>query len=142
MTAWVSIYTYTIHTQGNAFLQRHQPWQLIKQPAEEQRWLDTVLHTGLECLRLCCTLLYPVIPHSMIEARQRMGLSTNITVDDLQCRLSQEHVTSGSNYISGASHKLNSSNKPLFLKIWYIFYSKHIIVHKSFFIQVYTIFGL
>lgn len=101
---------------GNAFLQRHQPWQLIKQP-EGQRWLDTVLHTALECVRLCCTLLHPVIPHSMMDARQRLGLNTSITLEDLQCRLSQDNIIPKGNYIKGASCKLNPSSKPLFLKI-------------------------
>lgn len=100
---------------GNAFLQRHQPWQLIKQP-EEQRWLDTVLHTGLECLRLTCALLYPVMPHAMMEVRQRMGLNSNITPSDIQCRLSEQHIAPG-NIINGPSDKLNSYSKPLFPKI-------------------------
>ena len=46
-----------------------------------------------------------------------MGLNTNITLDDLQCRLSQDNVAPGNNYISGASCKLNSSSKPLFVKL-------------------------
>ena len=106
----------TRHLQGNAFLQRHQPWLLIKHP-EEQQWLDTVLHTGLECVRLCCTLLYPVLPHSMMDARQRMGLDASITLKDLRCRLRQDNIVPGGDHIGGASCKLSSSSKPLFLKI-------------------------
>ncbi|XP_065898244.1 methionine--tRNA ligase, mitochondrial-like isoform X2 [Dysidea avara] len=101
--------------QGNAFLQRHQPWVLIKQP-EEQPWLDTVLHTALECVRLCCVLLYPIVPQSMTEVRHRLGLLTDITTQDLQCRLNRTFINPGSEHIPGASTKLNSCSKLLFKK--------------------------
>jgi len=106
--------------QGNAFLQRHQPWVLIKHP-EEQPWLDTVLHMALECVRLCCVLLYPIVPQSMTEVRHRLGLPAGITTQDLQCRLNRKFITR-SDYIPGASTKLNSSSTPLFKKLWDIKY--------------------
>lgn len=131
---WWKIITFL---QGNAFLQRHQPWMLIKHP-EEQCWLDTVLHMALECVRLCCVLLYPIVPQSMTELRHRLGLSTDITTQDLQCRLSRTFIKPGSDLIPGASTKLNSCSKPLFKKfdIWFLYCMIMLL-----FIQVNTIFG-
>ncbi|XP_033875998.2 methionine--tRNA ligase, mitochondrial isoform X1 [Acipenser ruthenus] len=48
--------------QTNGFFQRHAPWKLDRNNPQDRRWLDTVLHVALECLRVYGTLLQPVVP--------------------------------------------------------------------------------
>ncbi|NXI34655.1 SYMM protein, partial [Galbula dea] len=48
--------------QTNGFFQRHKPWKLNREDPAEQLWLDTIIHVTLECLRICGTLLQPVVP--------------------------------------------------------------------------------
>ncbi|XP_058857126.1 methionine--tRNA ligase, mitochondrial-like isoform X2 [Acipenser ruthenus] len=48
--------------QTNVFFQRHAPWKLDRNNPQDRRWLDTVLHVALECLRVYGTLLQPVVP--------------------------------------------------------------------------------
>ncbi|XP_066571089.1 methionine--tRNA ligase, mitochondrial [Amia ocellicauda] len=48
--------------QTNGFIQRHKPWKLDRSQPQQQRWLDTILHVSLECLRLYGALLQPVVP--------------------------------------------------------------------------------
>ncbi|NXN31337.1 SYMM protein, partial [Nycticryphes semicollaris] len=60
--------------QSNAFFQRHQPWKLDRQDPAEQRWLDTVLHVTLECLRVYGTLLQPVTPQVAHRLLSRLAV--------------------------------------------------------------------
>ncbi|MGH0171970.1 UNVERIFIED_CONTAM: hypothetical protein FKN15_001484 [Acipenser sinensis] len=48
--------------QTNGFFQRHAPWKLDRNNPQDRRWLDTILHVALECLRVYGTLLQPVVP--------------------------------------------------------------------------------
>ncbi|KAL4631570.1 methionine-tRNA ligase, mitochondrial [Arapaima gigas] len=60
--------------QTNGFLQRHAPWKLDRRDPEQQRWLDTVLHVSLECLRVYGTLLQPVVPQLADKLLSRLGV--------------------------------------------------------------------
>ncbi|NWX36456.1 SYMM protein, partial [Notiomystis cincta] len=60
--------------QTNGFFQRHRPWQLDRRDAGEQRWLDTVLHVTLECLRVYGTLLQPVVPQAAGRLLARLAV--------------------------------------------------------------------
>ncbi|XP_074004201.1 methionine--tRNA ligase, mitochondrial [Numenius arquata] len=60
--------------QSNGFFQRHKPWKLDRTDPGEQRWLDTVLHVTLECLRVYGTLLQPVTPHAAHRLLSRLAV--------------------------------------------------------------------
>ncbi|KAJ8385737.1 hypothetical protein AAFF_G00183370 [Aldrovandia affinis] len=54
--------------QTNGFIQRHAPWKLDRTDPRDQRWLETILHVSLECLRIYGVLLQPVVPTNRREA--------------------------------------------------------------------------
>ncbi|XP_010001772.1 PREDICTED: methionine--tRNA ligase, mitochondrial [Chaetura pelagica] len=60
--------------QTNSFFQRHRPWKLDRQDPMEQLWLDTIIHVTLESLRVCGTLLQPVIPHTAHRLLSRLAV--------------------------------------------------------------------
>ncbi|XP_041652877.1 methionine--tRNA ligase, mitochondrial [Cheilinus undulatus] len=60
--------------QTNGFVQRHKPWKLDRRDSEDQRWLDTVIHVTLECLRIYGTLLQPVVPEISNKLLSRLGV--------------------------------------------------------------------
>ncbi|GLD70413.1 methionine--tRNA ligase, mitochondrial isoform X1 [Lates japonicus] len=62
--------------QTNAFVQRHTPWKLDKSNSEEQRWLDTIIHVSLECLRIYGTLLQPIVPEISDKLLSRLGVQS------------------------------------------------------------------
>lgn len=60
--------------QTNGFVQRHTPWKLDRRDDEDQRWLDTIIHISLECLRIYGTLLQPVVPEISNKLLTRLGV--------------------------------------------------------------------
>ncbi|XP_028314554.1 methionine--tRNA ligase, mitochondrial [Gouania willdenowi] len=59
----------------NGFLQRHTPWKLDTRDQGDQRWLDTIIHVSLECLRVYGLLLQPVVPAISDKLLGRLGVS-------------------------------------------------------------------
>lgn len=60
--------------QTNGFVQRHAPWKLDRRDGADQRWLDTIIHVSLECLRIYGTLLQPVVPEISNKLLSRLGV--------------------------------------------------------------------
>ncbi|XP_019725462.1 methionine--tRNA ligase, mitochondrial [Hippocampus comes] len=60
--------------QTNGFVQRHTPWKLNRMDSGDQRWLDTIIHVTLECLRIYGTLLQPVVPRVADKLLSRLGV--------------------------------------------------------------------
>lgn len=60
--------------QTNGFIQRHAPWKLDRLDSGDQRWLDTILHVSLECLRVYGILLQPVVPQTADRLLSRLGV--------------------------------------------------------------------
>lgn len=60
--------------QTNGFVQRHAPWKLDRRDGKDQRWLDTIIHVSLECLRIYGTLLQPVVPDISNKLLSRLGV--------------------------------------------------------------------
>ncbi|KAI1903066.1 hypothetical protein AGOR_G00023380 [Albula goreensis] len=60
--------------QTNQFIQKHTPWKLDRTDPQDQRWLDTILHISLECLRIYGTLLQPVVPETAEKLLARLGV--------------------------------------------------------------------
>ncbi|XP_067375304.1 methionine--tRNA ligase, mitochondrial isoform X1 [Channa argus] len=60
--------------QTNGFVQRHTPWKLDRRDSKDQRWLDTIIHVSLECLRIYGTLLQPVVPEISSKLLSRLGV--------------------------------------------------------------------
>lgn len=60
--------------QTNGFVQRHTPWKLDRKNNKDQRWLDTILHVSLECLRIYGTLLQPIVPNMSNKLLSRLGV--------------------------------------------------------------------
>ncbi|XP_056267105.1 methionine--tRNA ligase, mitochondrial-like [Pseudoliparis swirei] len=58
----------------NGFVQRHAPWKLDRRDSEDQRWLDTIIHVSLECLRTYGTLLQPIVPGISNKLLSRLGV--------------------------------------------------------------------
>lgn len=67
-----AIATCVRHTNG--FVQRHAPWKLDRRDDGDRRWLDTVIHVSLECLRIYGTLLQPVVPDISDKLLSRLGV--------------------------------------------------------------------
>lgn len=61
--------------QTNGFVQRHTPWKLDRTDVKEQRWLDTVIHVSLECLRVYGTLLQPVVPEISDKLLRKLSVA-------------------------------------------------------------------
>jgi methionyl-tRNA synthetase len=63
----------TMATVGeiNRYLEDSAPWHQAKAGAAER--VNTILYTGLEALRLCSLLLWPVLPERMATTWQRLG---------------------------------------------------------------------
>ena len=69
--------------QANAFIQRHEPWYLIKDKDQEP-WLETVLYVAMETLRICGILMQPVIPEMAKRLLCRLGVEeSDRTLKDL-----------------------------------------------------------
>ncbi|XP_051274911.1 methionine--tRNA ligase, mitochondrial [Dicentrarchus labrax] len=60
--------------QTNGFVHRHAPWKLDNRDSEDQRWLNTIIHVSLECLRIYGTLLQPVVPEISNKLLSRLGV--------------------------------------------------------------------
>ncbi|CAN9515182.1 unnamed protein product [Ophioblennius macclurei] len=60
--------------QTNGFVQRHAPWKLDRGDSQDGRWLDTIIHVSLECLRVYGTLLQPVVPEISDKLLSRLGV--------------------------------------------------------------------
>ncbi|TMS17157.1 Methionine--tRNA ligase, mitochondrial [Larimichthys crocea] len=60
--------------QTNGFVHRHAPWKLDRRDSKDQRWLDTIIHISLECLRIYGTLLQPVVPEISNKLLSRLGV--------------------------------------------------------------------
>jgi len=56
---------------GNAYLQKQEPWVLIK--ADKTR-CDTVIYVGLNLVKLLTILLEPFIPHFTEKVLRQLGL--------------------------------------------------------------------
>ncbi|XP_053735052.1 methionine--tRNA ligase, mitochondrial isoform X1 [Synchiropus splendidus] len=61
----------------NGFVQRHTPWKLDKTESEDARWLDTIVHVSLECLRVYGTLLQPIVPEISDKLLSRLGVKAD-----------------------------------------------------------------
>ncbi|XP_035525024.1 methionine--tRNA ligase, mitochondrial [Morone saxatilis] len=60
--------------QTNGFVHRHAPWKLDNRDSEAQRWLNTIIHVSLECLRIYGTLLQPIVPEISNKLLSRLGV--------------------------------------------------------------------
>ncbi|KAJ8014595.1 hypothetical protein DPEC_G00017270 [Dallia pectoralis] len=60
--------------QTNGFVQRHAPWKLDRANSRDQKWLNTILHVSLECLRIYGTLLQPIVPEISGKLLSRLGV--------------------------------------------------------------------
>ncbi|XP_054647463.1 methionine--tRNA ligase, mitochondrial [Dunckerocampus dactyliophorus] len=60
--------------QTNGFVHRHAPWKLNRMDAGERRWLDTIMHISLECLRMYGILLQPAVPLLADKLLSRLGV--------------------------------------------------------------------
>ncbi|XP_030223740.1 methionine--tRNA ligase, mitochondrial [Gadus morhua] len=58
----------------NGFVQRHAPWKLDRGDEGDRRWLDTLLHVALECLRTYGLLLQPAVPETAHRLLCRLGV--------------------------------------------------------------------
>ncbi|KAG7279328.1 hypothetical protein CRUP_019024 [Coryphaenoides rupestris] len=58
----------------NGFVQRHALWKLDRDDEGDSRWLDTLLHVALECLRTYGILLQPVVPEASEKLLCRLGV--------------------------------------------------------------------
>ena len=78
--------------QANAFIQRHEPWYLIKDKDQEP-WLETVLYVAMETLRICGILMQPVIPEMAKRLLCRLGVEeSDRTLKDLECFQGMQRV--------------------------------------------------
>ena len=55
--------------EANKYLSDQAPWKLKEDPARR----DTVLHTALQAIKDCNTLLTPFLPHSAQQVHELLG---------------------------------------------------------------------
>jgi methionyl-tRNA synthetase len=55
--------------EANKYLSDQAPWKLKEDPARR----DTVLHTALQAIKDCNTLLTPFLPHSSQKVHELLG---------------------------------------------------------------------
>jgi len=55
--------------EANKYLSDQAPWKLKEDPARR----DTVLHTALQAIKDCNTLLTPFLPHSSQQVHELLG---------------------------------------------------------------------
>lgn len=90
--------------KANTFVQRHEPWKLVKDE-QESKYLETVLHITMEALRLSGILLQPVTPSLADRLLQRLGIP-----------LSQRNFNDLKPF-SWQGGPLGAKERPLFLKV-------------------------
>jgi methionyl-tRNA synthetase len=59
----------------NQYIERSEPWQLARQPEQQDR-LDTVLYTAAEATRLLAIFLAPYIPSASNNILSQLGLES------------------------------------------------------------------
>ncbi|MCX7542222.1 methionine--tRNA ligase [Corynebacterium sp. P5848] len=66
--------THAMHVVGeaNAYIAEQEPWKLAKDESQRER-LATVLHTALQVLSDCNTLLTPYLPHTAQKVHETLG---------------------------------------------------------------------
>ncbi len=67
---------FTVVRAVNKFLETHAPWKLDKQAPDYPEILNAILFPAAEALRLCFTLLSPVMPAKMAEALGALGIAS------------------------------------------------------------------
>ncbi|KAM7389181.1 hypothetical protein PAMP_023174 [Pampus punctatissimus] len=60
--------------QTNKFVHRHAPWKLDRRDSKDLRWLNTIIHVSLECLRIYGTLLQPIVPELSNKLLSKLGV--------------------------------------------------------------------
>ena len=107
--------------QTNQFLERHKPWQLVKDPTQHDH-VQTVLGVAIDAVRLCSCLLYPIIPTSATTVLQRIGVTESTdtmsehwypSVSDIDCWLSSQD---GVRRLELATQNMTLGGTPLFKK--------------------------
>lgn len=58
---------------ANAFVQRHEPWNLTKNPFDRP-WLDSIIHVTMETLRVCGILTQPIVPDLTDRLLTKIGV--------------------------------------------------------------------
>ena len=66
--------THAMHVVGeaNAYIAEQEPWKLAKDESQRER-LGTVLHTALQVVSDCNTLLTPYLPHTAQKVHETLG---------------------------------------------------------------------
>ncbi|MEZ2122434.1 MULTISPECIES: methionine--tRNA ligase [unclassified Corynebacterium] len=66
--------THAMHVVGeaNAYIAEQEPWKLAKDESQSER-LATVLHTALQVVSDCNTLLTPYLPHTAQKVHETLG---------------------------------------------------------------------
>ncbi|XP_071477472.1 methionine--tRNA ligase, mitochondrial-like [Diadema antillarum] len=98
---------------ANAFVQRHEPWNLAKNPVDRP-WLDSIIHVTMEMLRVCGILAQPVVPRLTDRLLTKMGVAEGEREwKDLKCfeAMSGESKGCGGRQLSGDSSVLFSRLK-------------------------------
>ncbi len=75
--------------RANQYIDQEKPWQLAKDPAQEQR-VQAVCSTGIELFRVLMTYLKPVLP--AMAGRSEAFLQTTLTWDGLTAPLGAHTV--------------------------------------------------
>ncbi len=64
----------------NRYVDSEAPWKLAKQEGQEKR-LETVLWTLAESIRVISILIYPFLPETARDIREKIGLSPDVNAD-------------------------------------------------------------
>jgi methionyl-tRNA synthetase len=61
-------------TNVDVFLDKHEPWQLAKDPDKREE-LNAVLYTAAECLRILSLYIYPFMPRTAESIAEQLGIA-------------------------------------------------------------------
>ncbi|XP_041483391.1 methionine--tRNA ligase, mitochondrial-like [Lytechinus variegatus] len=98
---------------ANAFVQRHEPWNLTKNPIDRP-WLDSIIHVTMETLRVCGILTQPIVPDLTDRLLTKMGVgTTERSWDHLKCFEALE----GDGREGYGGRRLSSNSSVLFTRL-------------------------
>ncbi|KYQ91528.1 methionyl-tRNA synthetase [Tieghemostelium lacteum] len=75
--------------KSNAYFNDVKPWTLVPKPQKsiqgDVKRLDQAMYLTMECIRITALLLAPIIPQSMSESLNHLGIPTNMrTIEQLK----------------------------------------------------------
>ena len=77
------VHAFKIIKGANKYIDLTSPFSLAKNP-EKREYLNTVMYTILECIRISSVLLYPFIPDTAKDIYEKLSIKRELESSDLK----------------------------------------------------------